>query len=104
MPVGALQAVRARRVVDAFLVRAADDRVHHHDRADALDLEESQDDACGAVVIADVSGVRVPALEIFDFTVLDGDECDRDLRGDAIVWAVEGDRREGVVGGGTLCA
>ena len=85
-------------------MRAADDLLHHHDGADALRSEELQDGARRTDVVADVSGERVPALEIFHVAVLDEDECDHDLRGDAIVGAVEGDRRERVAREGTLCA
>jgi hypothetical protein len=51
-------------VVDALLVRAADDAVHHGDGANPEPVEERQDLLRGVLVLADVGPFGEPAPEL----------------------------------------
>ena len=80
-------------VLDAFLMRAADDAVGHGDRQHAVTCHELQHLLGNAGVVAHVAGVELPVADLADFRVLGRNDADDDLAGPVRVGAIEGDRR-----------
>src|SRR5262245_34403052 len=68
-------------VVDAFLMRAADDAVGHGDGQHAVTRHELQHLLGNAGVVAHVAGVELPVAHLADFRVLGRNDADDDLAG-----------------------
>ena len=91
---------RARRaggpfVIDAFFVRTADNSVCHHDGPSSGRVDEREHFICYAGIIADIGPFGEPASKIGSFGILCRHDADGELGGYSIVWAVEGDGRNG---------
>src|SRR4051794_34462198 len=78
-------------VVDPFLVRAADDPVHHRDRAHAKPVHVGQDLLGNPDVLAHVALLGEPSLQFDRLLVLGQNDADRQLARPAVIRAVEGD-------------
>jgi hypothetical protein len=80
-------------IVDAFLMRAADDAVGHGDGPHAVLRYEIQHFLGDAGVVAHVAGVEFPVAHLADLLVLGRNNTDNDLAGAGRIRAVEGDGR-----------
>ena len=94
VPSGPVWAARAGRslVVDALLVRAADDPVSQGDRLDAGSVEERQDLGSDLWIRPHIAVVGQPPPQFSRFLFGSQDEGDRYFRCHAVVRAIESDR------------
>src|SRR5271166_1887463 len=81
-------------VVNPLLMRTADDSVRHHDRAASLLLDELQDFAGDAGVMANVAGLRLPGVSHLSLRVRRRDDGGDDFRRPARVRSVKCDSRD----------
>src|SRR6185312_17436988 len=79
-------------VVDPFLVRAADDPVHHRNGAHAKPAHVGQDLLGDTEVLAHIACLGEPSLQFDRLLVLGQNDADRQLARPAVIRAVEGDR------------
>src|SRR3954466_11631337 len=79
-------------VVDPFLVWAANDPVHHRDRAHAKPVHVGQDLLGNTDVLAHIARLGEPSLELDCFFVFGQNNADRQLTRPAVIRPVEGDR------------
>src|SRR3954449_2628186 len=79
-------------IVDPFLMRAANDPVHHRDRAHAEPLHVGQDLLGNPDILAQIARLGEPALQLDGLFVLGQNNADRQLTRPAVIRPVEGDR------------
>ena len=84
------EGTRRAGVIDAFLMRAADDPVGHGHGSNAVFLEEENDLFKNRSILAHITLVHEIAPEICRGIVLFRDHRGGQLGGSAIVWTVEG--------------
>jgi hypothetical protein len=63
VPEGALWALAIVRIIDAFLMGAADDALHEGDADDTVRAEDLNDGSQGGPIVAKVDRVRKPLLQ-----------------------------------------
>src|SRR3954452_11018674 len=79
-------------VVDPLLVRAADDPVHHRDRAHAEPLHVGQDLLGNPDIRAHIALLGEPSVQFDGLLVLGENDAGGQLARPAVIRAVEGDR------------
>src|SRR4029077_6511411 len=89
-------------VIDAFLVRTAANSVRHHDGPSSGRVDQREHFFCYAGIIADIGPFGEPASKIGSFGILCRHDADGELGGSGIVWAIEGDGRNGVAAKSSL--
>jgi hypothetical protein len=91
-PERTLHAFFAFRVVNAFLVRAADDAIDGHHRFGTTLIDESNDCFSDFWVDSRIGCFAEPTLNWGGVSTFVRDDANRDLRRSRVVWPVEGNR------------
>ena len=95
-PEGTARACGADRVVNAFLMRAADDATRHNDRPNPMRFAERHNGSTNRWVTADVQLAGMPALKGRRVGVLALSNARHSFRGQFVRRAIKGDRRQGI--------
>jgi hypothetical protein len=83
-------------------VRTADNSVRHHNGPSSGRVDEREHFFCYAGIIADIGPFGELTSNIGSFGILCRHDADGELGGYGIVWAVEGDGRNGVAAKSSL--
>jgi hypothetical protein len=91
-PERTLRAFFAFRVVNAFLMRAADDAIDGHHRFGTMMIDESNDCFGDFWIDSRIGCFAEPPLNRVRVSTFVRDDANRDLRRSRVVWPVEGNR------------
>jgi len=92
-PERTLRTFFAFRVVNAFLMRAADDAIDGHHRFGTVTIDESNDCFGDSWIDSRIGCFAEPPLNRVRVSTFVRDDPNRDLRRSRVVWPVEGNRR-----------
>ena len=83
-------------------MRTADNSVRHHDGPSSGRVDEREHFFCYAGIIADIGSFGEPASKVGSVGILCRHDADGELAGSGIIWAIEGDGRNGVAAESSL--